>query len=100
GLLGELVEQSFDAWPVEPDFCRTRSELSRLKHSGHGARNVVQHRRGLLGPCLCTLFLELDLLPITQNGVSIGGGHVTKDMRMAPDQLFAEIFGHIAQGEV
>ena len=68
-----------------------------LERRGHGARNVVEQRGGR---GLGLFLLDLDLLPVAQDGVGVGRDRVAKDVRVAADELGAEIFGDVAEVEV
>ena len=41
----------------------------------------------------------LDLLPVAEDGVGVGGDGVGEDVRMAADELGAEVFGDVAEVE-
>ncbi len=46
------------------------------------------------------LFGLLDLLPVAQHGVGIGGHCIAKDVRMAANELGVQVGGYVLDGEV
>ena len=53
-----------------------------------------------VGGGLGLFLLDLDLLPVAEDGVGIGRNGVGEDVRVAADELGAEIFGDVAEVEV
>jgi hypothetical protein len=97
-LLLQFVEEAVRVGPVEADLGCAGAQLARLQHRRHGARNVVQQgalrrRRGLL-------LDALDLLPVPQNGVGVGGLYSREDVRVAADEFGVQVLRDLVDGEV
>ena len=86
-LLAHLVQRPGEIGPVVADGRRSALHLARLEQRGKRVGNVVEDP-------LPTLLLGLDLLPALLDSTRRPRLGVTKNVRMATDELRVHVAGH------